>query len=1075
MPRSLDPNQYEWETVEYPLAAGVDLRSPGRAVQAPRLKKLENGRFDSGVMGMRRRRGHLGYEVRTTASLSGTAPSGGGGGSSVIPNGGGSTINPADNWLYGYGLTDGTTATASPPDPGLLAGMATRDNEVLAWDGWRMFSWPANQESGLGWHTPAGATMPSANTQTIAKVSTAMRMVDIAMNDEIIVVVWAPDGSSDAYVSIYDRTTRTAFKPELRLSVGGAIQHVRAVPVGDWVHFFASSTAQLKGWSVHNRAPWDVKVIASTPGTCDTFFDVRRVTDDRFILVKRDTDDTARLTYYQSNGVADTTYCSQNTLLDTEPNDGGEVVHRVAIDQHPQTGELCLAWTLAAGTGGYRRVYTSNGIALGTRQALTTVTAVDNLSVTARYLTASGYGLFDIYVSDATLVGQPYVRVEQTEAAGTVDEVSKRYYSTLASHAFRVGHSTFALLKYRYGSGSNPVQQVYILSDRDLLPVGKFEYTTAPATLPANGLTSVHFESGQGSRNWLRLHGCLLRRERLDSANNDQFDEESVKLVEYNFLPRLRSAQLGRTTYFAGAQLWAYDGNELVEQGFHHTPENVSVAASVGAGNLNGTYQYRIRPAYKNAQGEEIVGPTITTSGTAIANKKGELSWESLQHTRRTGVYFLVFRRAATGTTYYLVSNRDQSVVAGDNACPVNDTSAALVTFVDNLSDANLIAKEQDRLDGGLMEPFSAPACEVIAAGRDRLWLAGGEIESGSLVPSLVYTPEARVGTAEFNTSITTVVDRGVEPITAIGFLGHSVLVFKSNRIYSFESDGPSNTLVGSFDFPRVIAADTGALHPEGVTLGPRGLFFVSPSGIQLLDINTQTVDVGAPVRDEVLVSAIVSAVLVPQDEEVRFYRTDGRALVFSYRTGEWSTWTNLEAVGAVSHPVTGLAVIGKIDGQLWVETDGVWTDHNRGYTFRLRTAPITSGGFMNFMRARTVAWTGDKHGEHTLYCKAYYDDRDFPEDEWIWAAASDLNPGTWGGGTWGSGTWGNSADASVYDAVTDSVYHGKRKLKRQKCSRVEFEINDGGTQNEGPALTALALEIGRRGGLSRIPARTFS
>jgi hypothetical protein len=61
MPQFIDPNAMGWDTVEVPLSAGVDTRSPARTVRPPSMLKAENLRFDSG-QSLRKRRGHVGHK-----------------------------------------------------------------------------------------------------------------------------------------------------------------------------------------------------------------------------------------------------------------------------------------------------------------------------------------------------------------------------------------------------------------------------------------------------------------------------------------------------------------------------------------------------------------------------------------------------------------------------------------------------------------------------------------------------------------------------------------------------------------------------------------------------------------------------------------------------------------------------------------------------------------------------------------------------------------------------------------------------------------------------------------------------
>lgn len=72
--------------------------------------------------------------------------------------------------------------------------------------------------------------------------------------------------------------------------------------------------------------------------------------------------------------------------------------------------------------------------------------------------------------------------------------------------------------------------------------------------------------------------------------------------------------------------------------------------------------------------------------------------------------------------------------------------------------------------------------------------------------------------------------------------------------------------------------------------------------------------------------------------------------------------------------------------------------------------------------------------------------------------------------------TWDIAAGTPAeYDGAApfrDSVWRWRRRLARQKCSVISVAIDDNYTPGPGFTLTALALEVGRRSGLDRIPWR---
>lgn len=1037
----------EWETVSVPFSGGVDLRLPGRTVEPQRLLRLQNGRFDANVAGIRKRRGHVGHAVRDF-----TAPDGSG-----LPSEGGIGSEPVG----------GSTTI---PDAAQLYGMAKRDEEVLAWDGTRLFSWPPGVQSGAGWQEPIAAVMPHLTSAPLTDTVAAQKQFSVAIGRDVAVAAWV-DVDENLHYTVYDPTTWA-----IRARVSGgegvtSVVSVRTVASGDWVHVL-----YCDGTSLHMASFHPTNVEPSTPSVaeCAGQFDVRQVTDDLFLVGYRNGSDEALITYFNADGTTNNTYASAGTVLDTGAGAEATVV-LLSVCHHPDTAEIALIWTPdATSTEAYLTVYDSGGTNPGSRHTVTTsATNITQVTI-APVETSSGKGSFRFAYSDPT---DRVVVSDRATKAGILGGSSTLRHSTLAGHAFSVGVLWFMPVVKTYAALYNStsptrLQRGYYLIDESHTPVGRYEYGTADDTT-ALILQGFCWDADQVQGQRTRWHGGLTYKVRVDARDENYYDEPSGKRLTLDFLPKLAWAQQGRSTYFAGAQLWEYDGDRLREAGHLEYPDNcVPIAGAATANTLeDGTYDYKVRAVRKNAQGEEVMSASVTTTSVLIAGgpKKVTLHINTLPYSRYPDdTYFNVYRREATGSSYYLVSSRDPED-SGDNGYAANDPSVDEITFSDALPDDDLLGREREPGDAGTLHPFAPPASTVIGAGRDRLWLAGGEIPAGDVLPSLLFESGQA---AQFTQFLQTTVDRGHSPVTGFGFMGHSAFVFKADKTYAFEADGPNNLGQGGFDYPRLIASDTGAIDQAGIVLTPRGLLFQSLAGVKLLATNYQVMDAGDPVKTQMATADVRAALVVPGDQEVRFYTT-GDAYVYDYSRGEWAVWTGLGCRGAVLGP-NRLAIVGKSNGRMLVETEDTWLDDDLTYDWVSRTAWLSASGPLSFWRVRELAVVGDLYGDHVLRCRVYYNDRDWPEDEWTWDPASDLNTSLWGDLDWGDGVWGDVNSDGVSDLL-DRTYEFRRRLARQKCARVSFEFSDQGANSEGPALTAISLQVGRRAGHNRTAARTFS
>jgi hypothetical protein len=1076
---------FKWETAALPLAAGVDLRTPGRSVENRRLLEFTNGEFSSGQSGLEKRRGHVGLSPATDAPLL------------TLGDAAVAALGESIGWVYGVGETYGGLSTLAKPFAGRLSGAVRRDKEALFWDGWRLHRWRAGLTPGQGWGTPVAARMPHGTTAQIVSPGGEVEAPDLARSDTLGVVTWL-DGTR-LMAQLFDPETEAPFTDPLELVDSADLRAARCVVLGDWAHVVYSTTTALTLLSFHRSDPWNVRTGLTNLGTCNTHFDVRKLTDSRWIVAKREAATNFSVAYLlKDTGEADRLTLAPGTELDTRVGGVGDC-ENLAVAVHPQSSEICLVWrSLATSTTVSTRRYSPAGVPTTSLTSFAGFTNPDRLTVEAGYTlfpTAGGgsHGQFWLFWhSNPSSAEVPRIHRALSTASGALSlSFDAPRFHQLSHHAFRVGNEVYVGTRLTYAGNvtipSGPLSPSQLTPNRlqrhffvlrgstsatgvDSEPVARF---LGPAR-PGAPLGSVHFDHGQDPRNRVRFHGaqlCAGRPTPTTFFSFGLFEEPHVLRFALDFDPPLRAAQLGGTTYFAGAQLNAYDGQRVTEAGFHTFPENVFAYQSAGGGGLlDGTYRYRVRYAYRDARGEEVVSAALFTNEVSVT--VGNRSVVKIPNTIVTSkpvgtVYALVYRNVAGGTVWHLVSSRDPALAGAQNGYPAIDPSQDYTLFEDTRLDAGIVERELDRAG---LETFSPPASTVIASGRDRLWLAGGEIPGGDILPSLLKTGGSG---AEFNQFLQTAVSRGPGSVRGFGFLGHSTIVFKERSVLAIESDGPDNLGAGLFDFPRVIVSEVGAVSQEGLALTPMGLIFQSPAGFRLIDRSYQVQDIGQPVKPE-STSPLAGSLVVPESDHARFYTRDGGALVWNYRNGEWSVWTGLECAGVVENPDTGLALLARRNGRVLEETDGVYTDDGVGYEFRVRTAWLSAGGgLQDFQRVRRVVILGDYAGPHILRGQIYYDDRDFPEDDWYWNPDDDLNAAFWGGGEWGDGIWGDHT--STDGPVVDRVLVERRRCARQKCSRFSVAISDGGAPSGGAKFSEIAFEIGRREGLTRVGPRSRS
>src|ERR1700759_2722077 len=242
-------------TVAIPFQDGIDPSTPGRLLDPQKLLVAQNCSYilRSGPV---KRNGHAGFSVKNNAAfpgLNGISPP-----TAPAYHAPFSTANPGlpTSWLYGWGIrgtelqqTTDVFEVSPQPNAGLLFGAATRDQEVLTWDGHRTFSYAANQASNFGQTqlgTAAATTrgpscMPSMTVEACAKAATSQTLPDAADNGTLRLVCWKnPDGISFSY-SVYDSSNKACLVSNQRVVLQSA-KSLRCITVDGWFHMLCSDS-----------------------------------------------------------------------------------------------------------------------------------------------------------------------------------------------------------------------------------------------------------------------------------------------------------------------------------------------------------------------------------------------------------------------------------------------------------------------------------------------------------------------------------------------------------------------------------------------------------------------------------------------------------------------------------------------------------------------------------------------------------------------------------------------------------------------------------------------------------------
>lgn len=516
------------------------------------------------------------------------------------------------------------------------------------------------------------------------------------------------------------------------------------------------------------------------------------------------------------------------------------------------------------------------------------------------------------------------------------------------------------------------------------------------------------------------------------------------------------TASVGRNLLLVGGVLQGYDGAALTEHGFHLFPEGVTAVVGATGTMAPGAYQYQVLYEWTDAIGQtHRSAPSVALTATIPGGPSTgsvTLTLPTLRLSAKSLVRIAIYRTQANASIFYRVTSLTTPLF---NA-PTVDT----VAFTDTLADSALPGNELLYTTGGVLDHVAPAACALAVTFKNRVMLAG--LQDKLQIAFSKSTPTGEP--VAFNDALTIPCDPRGGAITALGVLDDKLVVFKSSAIFALAGEGPNNLGQGAeFAAPSLITTDVGCKNPQSVVATPAGLMFQSEKGIYLLDRSLSVSYVGAPVE---LYNAqrITAATLVPDTNQVRFASAEGRALVYDYQVGQWSTFTNHPALGSAIWRGTTYCYV-RADGRVYRENSAKWTDGAEPIKMRAVTGWMSLAGIQGFQRVRSIHVLGEYRSVHKLLVGVA---TDFSP---VFTQTATIDAGT----LIGRSTYGSDSPygaGSPYGGVF-TPYQFEARVVDQKSTAIRVSIEDAQASDFGESyrLSALTLTVGVKRGARQLPA----
>ncbi len=449
---------------------------------------------------------------------------------------------------------------------------------------------------------------------------------------------------------------------------------------------------------------------------------------------------------------------------------------------------------------------------------------------------------------------------------------------------------------------------------------------------------------------------------------------------------------------------------------------------------------------------------SVTTTGSTSFN---QINVPTLRLTYKTAnpVKIAIYRWSTAQENYYQVTSIASPLLNN----PLIDS----VSYVDTLSDAQILGNSLIYTTGGVIENIGAPATAITTLFKSRLFLVDSE-DKNLLWFSKQVIEAVPVEMSDLFTKYiapTTSAQGATGPITALSAMDDKLIIFKKDAIYYITGTGPDNT--GSnddFSEPVFITSTVGCANPLSIVFSPRGLMFQSDKGIWLLGRDLSTSYIGADV-EQFNASVVQSAVNVPATNQVRFTLSTGETLMFDYYYSQWATFIGVPAISSTLFQ--GFHTYINSFGQVYQESPGTYLDGSRPVLMSFTTSWINTAGLQGFMRAYQLYLLGVYYSPHKLNVSVAYDYNPSPTQTSVIIPKNYAAP--WGGEQlWGSGSaWGGPGNIEQWRVF----------LAHQKCESLQISVTEtydasiGAAAGAGFTLSGMNLVVGMKSGYPRLSA----
>lgn len=620
----------------------------------------------------------------------------------------------------------------------------------------------------------------------------------------------------------------------------------------------------------------------------------------------------------------------------------------------------------------------------------------------------------------------------------------------LASKVFLLNGMAYMLAAY-----SSAYQPSYFLINSSGSVVAKLAYSNGGGYLTL-GLPSVTVTDNLVQMGYLIKDLAVATNKSQSPANSAPvYTQTGINLVSFDFTTDgMNSSEIGANLNISGGILWTYDGYQIVEQGFNLYPDNVIVTTATGAGNITAQdYYYSAIYEWTDNQGNiHRSAPSLPVKQTTTtASSTNTIKVPTLRLTYKSLVKIVLYRWSTAQQTYYQVTSVTSPTL--------NSTTTDNVTITDTFADSSIVGNSILYTTGGVIENIGAPATKIMTLFKSRLFLVDSEDQNLLWYSKQVIeaTPVEMSDLFTIFIAPTVSAQGNTGPIAALSVMDDKLIIFKKNAIYYIVGNGPDNTGANNdFSEPVFITSTIGCSIQNSVVFMPQGLMFQSDKGIWLLGRDLSTTYIGAPVED-FNQDAALSALSIPETNQVRFTLNNNTTLMYDYFFGQWGTFTGIPSISSALY--RSLHTFIDSYGRVFRELQGSYLDGARPVLMSFTTSWFNLAGLQGYERAYFFYLLATYLSPHKLNVQIAYDYNESPTQ------VSLIEPNNFNG-TYGSDSlYGGS---SPYGG-NSNIEQWRVFLETQKCQAFQITIDEifdatfGTVAGAGFTLSGLNLIVGMK------------